>query len=250
MHWNCVSAIVAAASLGASASAAVLFSDTTNRRINDTRELIATFGPTYMDSAFSGTLYFRWTMSNFDTNSSETYPPSGFGLGLYNGSRDSVLDHRLSVGRAAYQSNYSFWANGGVLTSSGTSYGKGTFNIALTTSMPVLYEDVTTMVLRINFQANALDEITVFMNPDMAQQESAQLASKVTGHYLFNAAFSHVRLEEFGAPEGAYPGRGAGLGFTNVLIGESGADIGFGVVPAPGVGALLGLAGLSPRRRR
>ena len=226
------------------AGAAVLFSDTTDRRVNDTNVQVLTFvpfGSIYANVAYSGTLYFRWTITNANTNSGD--PNSWLGLHLWNNTTEGIL-----VGKSAGGfTGYSAYANGGAYTApSGgspvTSFDLNTANPdAGKTYQSVRSTDVTTFVMRVDFNANARDLVTIYLNPDLTTNEASQSASRVTTRY-YNAAFNGVWLRE-GGPTGT------GLNFSNISIGETQGDVGF-TVPAPGAAALLGMAGLIGTRRR
>jgi MYXO-CTERM domain-containing protein len=224
------------------AQAAVLFQDATYRRINDTNYQAKDFGSTYSGSGYSGTLFFRWTMSNFDTDMGDGN--SWFGLHLWNGSSEGMLAGKAAGGFTAY-SGYA--AGGAYLSPTG---GSASTSFDLATASPesgqtyqqVRYLDLTTMVMRVDFNANARDLVTIFLNPDFGTDTAGQPSNIVTQRY-YDAAFTRVMLRE-GGPTGT------GLNFMNILIGETQADVGFTVVPAPGALALLGVAGLVGSRRR
>ena len=222
--------------------AAVLFQDATSRRINDTNYEAKDFGSTYASSSYTGTLFFRWTMSNFDTDMGDGN--SWFGLHLWNGNSEGMLAGKAAGGFTAY-SGYA--AGGAYLVPTGGS-SSSTFDLATANPEPgqnyqqVRYGDVTTMVMRVDFNANARDRVTIFLNPDFGTDTTGQASTIVTQRY-YDAQFTRVMLRE-GGPTGT------GLNFMDIRIGETEGDVGFTAVPAPGALALLGVAGIVGARRR
>jgi hypothetical protein len=224
------------------AHGAVVFQDATNRRVNDTNYQAKDFGSTYASSSYTGTLFFRWTMSNFDTDAGDGN--SWFGLHLWNGNNEGMLAGKAAGGFTAY-SGYA--AGGAYLVPTGGS-SASSFDLATANPEPgqgyqqVRYGDTTTMVMRVDFNANARDQVTIYLNPDFGTDTTGQASTIVTQRY-YDAQFTRVMLRE-GGPTGT------GLNFKDIVIGETEVDVGFAVVPAPGAIALVGAACVIGSRRR
>ena len=154
----------------------------------------------------TGTLYFKYTV---------THPAS-------------------NVGTERYYAGMSFFAGGSETLGVGNSTGAsayGTFGSAgerdLHSAMPepgrtyqfVRPTDITTIVIRVNFQSGADDNITVWLNPDLNLAESEQNPALVTS-FTANASFDRIYLREAGE-------RGDGWTFSDIAIAENAGDPGF-----------------------
>ncbi|TAE74445.1 MAG: Tat pathway signal protein [Verrucomicrobia bacterium] len=79
--------------------------------------------------------------------------------------------------------------------------------------------DITTIVARVDFQSDADDNITIWLNPDLDLAESEQNPALVTS-FTANANFDAIFLREAGE-------RGDGWTFSEIAIAENPDDPGF-----------------------
>ncbi|MCB1132062.1 MAG: PEP-CTERM sorting domain-containing protein, partial [Verrucomicrobiae bacterium] len=86
------------------------------------------------------------------------------------------------------------------------------------------------------------DNITVWLNPNLALTEAAQSPS-LTTNFFANASFDEIRLREGGG--------GNGWTFSDIVIAGNSTDTGFFAVPEPSAALLgaFGLIGLLRRRK-
>jgi len=182
----------------------------------------------------TGTLYFRYTVTNPASNSTTESGTSYYyaGMSLYNGADDE----NLGVGNGWFEHAYSAFGPDGSLDlnsatpDSGVSYQR------------VKSTDTTTIVFRVDYNSNAADTITVWLNPNFSQTEAAQNTALKTS-FTADASFDRLYLRE-----GGMPGTGDGWSFSNVAIADSFASI--GSVPEPSAALIGGLGMLALLRRR
>jgi hypothetical protein len=154
----------------------------------------------------TGTLYFKFTVtrpaSNQDT---ENYYA---GLSFY----DQGNEH-LGIGNGWTPDAYSaFGSNGDRNLNSATPEPGQTYQRVRAT-------DTTTFIIRVNFNSGADDNITVWLNPNLALSEAAQEPA-LTTTFTANADFDTIHLREGG-------NNGAGWTFSDIAIAENPTDAGF-----------------------
>jgi outer membrane lipoprotein-sorting protein len=181
----------------------------------------------------TGTLYFKYTVTNPASNyTNENYFA---GMSFYDGVYDGP-NERLGVGNG-----WGAWAYSAF----------GSANTDLNNPDPatpghavklVESSDITTIVLRVDFNSLANDNVTVWLNPNLSLTEAAQSASRTT-YFTADATFTNIFLREGGG--------GGGWAFSDIAIAENPTDAGFFAVPEPSA-ALLGTFGMLAllRRRR
>jgi autotransporter-associated beta strand protein len=160
--------------------------------------------------AATGTLYFKYTVTNPASNSTtENYYA---GMSFY----DLGIEH-LGVGNGWDPYAYSAFGPGG--------------NIDLKSATPepgepyqlVRSTDVTTIVFRVDFNSGANDNVTVWLNPNLSLTEAAQNPA-LTTTFTANADFDTIYLREGG-------NNGSGWTFSDIAIAENSTDSGFFAVP-------------------
>lgn len=109
------------------------------------------------------------------------------------------------------------------------------------TWQPISSTDVTTIVFRVDFNANANDNVTIWLNPNLTLTEAAQSTS-LTTTLSGDCTFDKFYLREGGA--------GSGWTFSNVAIADTSTSTGFFAVPEPSAALLGGLGMLALLRRR
>lgn len=154
----------------------------------------------------TGTLYFKYTV---------THPAS-------------------NLGTERYYAGMSFFAGESETLGIGNSTGTtayGTFGSTgdrdLRSAMPepgqtyqfVRPTDITTIVIRVDYQSDADDKITIWLNPDLSLAEGEQNPALVT-NLTANAGFDKIYLREAGD-------RGDGWTFSDIAIAENAGDPGF-----------------------
>ncbi|TAE89081.1 MAG: hypothetical protein EAZ65_01740 [Verrucomicrobia bacterium] len=161
-------------------------------------------------AAASGTLYFKYTVTNpGSNNTTEQYYA---GMSFFDGNAE-----HLGVGNG-----WDPWAYSAFSTSVG--------NIDLKSATPdpgapyqqVRSTDVTTIVIRVNFNSGANDNVTVWLNPNFALTEAAQNPA-LTTTFTADANFDRIYLREGGG--------GSGWTYSDVVIAENATDSGFFAVP-------------------
>ena len=180
----------------------------------------------------SGTLYFKYTVTNpASNNTTESYYA---GMSFFDGGSE-----HLGVGNGWDPWAYSAFSGG---------LPGGNLDLKSATPEPgetyqqVRSTDMTTIVIRVDFNSFANDNVTVWLNPNLSQTEAAQNAA-LTTYFSADANFDTIYLREGGG--------GDGWTFSNFAIAENSTDTGFFAVPEPSA-ALLGAFGLIGflRRRR
>lgn len=180
------------------------------------------------NNSATGTLYFRYTVTNpASNNTTENYFA---GFQLYESGNE-----RLAVGNGWWQYAYSAFAT-----------GTGDYDLkSANPESPAFYQevrstDMTTIVFRVDYVNGGDDNITVWLNPNLGLTEAAQ-SSSLTTNFFANATFNDLFLREGGG--------GSGWTFSDVAIAESFSEI--AAIPEPSATLLgaCGLIGLLRRRR-
>lgn len=180
----------------------------------------------------TGTLYFKYTVTTASNKDTESYYA---GMSFFDGGAE-----HLGVGNG-----WDPWAY------SAFSGGLPGGNLDLHSANPepgesyqlVRSTDMTTIVIRVDFNSFANDNITVWLNPNLGLTEAAQSAS-LTTNFFADANFDTIYLREGGG--------GDGWTYSNFAIAENSTDTGFfAPVPEPSAALLggLGMLGLLRRRR-
>ncbi|TAE77179.1 MAG: hypothetical protein EAZ65_01745 [Verrucomicrobia bacterium] len=177
-------------------------------------------------AAASGTLYFKYTVNNpGSNNTTEQYYA---GMSFFDGDAE-----HLGVGNGWDPWAYSaFGSAGNIDLKSATPEPGATYQQVRST-------DTTTIVLRVDFNSFANDNITVWLNPNLAQTEAAQ-NSALTTTFSADANFDRIYLREGGG--------GSGWNFSNIAVAETFSEI--AAVPEPSAALLGGLGALALLRRR
>ena len=185
------------------------------------------------DDTASDILYFRFALT--DLFSHRPTEPYFAGFNLFDG-----INGTLGIGNAL----------GGVAYSAYTGPAGG-FLADLNSSTPdggqpwqsVFFGNQPTIVFKVQFVPGANDNITAWLNPNLALSEGAQAAS-LTTNFSANATFDQIHLRESGG--------GNGWTFQNIAVVTTGTDPGFFAVPEPGALLLVvsGMAVSLSRRRK
>jgi hypothetical protein len=223
--------LLSCALLGASCAlskAAVLYTYAGPVTVNETWNYAPPGLSLSRDSAATGTLYFKYTVTTASNKDTEGYYA---GMSFFDG-----VTENLGVGNGWDPYAYSAFGPGG--------------NIDLKSATPepgevyqlVRSTDMTTIVIRVDFNSLANDNITVWLNPNLSLTEAAQSAS-LTTNFFANATFNNIYLREGGG--------GDGWTYSNFAIAENSTDTGFfAPVPEPSAALLGGLGMLALLRRR
>lgn len=163
----------------------------------------------------TGTLYLKYTVTNPASHmGTEAYYA---GMSFYDGGAE-----HLGVGNGwdpwAYSAFSGGLPGGNIDLNSATPEPGQTYQHVRTT-------DVTTFVIRVNFNSGADDNVTVWLNPDLNLGENEQNPALVTS-FNANANFDTIYLREGG-------GSGNGWTFSNIVIAENATDPGFFGEPGP-----------------
>jgi hypothetical protein len=209
-------------------NAAVLYTMAGSVTVNETWNYAPPGLSLSRGAATTGTLYFKYTVTNpASNNTTEGYYA---GMSFFDGGAE-----HLGVGNGWDPYAYSAF---------NTTVGNKDLNSATPetgeTYQHVKPTDMTTIVLRVDFNSFANDNITVWLNPNLSQTEAAQSAA-LTTYFDADANFDTIYLREGGG--------GDGWTFSNFAIAENSTDTGFFAVPEPSA-VLLGSFGLLALMRR
>jgi hypothetical protein len=215
---------------GALSNAAVLYSMAGPVTVNETWNYAPPGLSLSRGASASGTLYFQYTVANpASNNTTESYYA---GMSFY----DAGAEH-LGVGNG-----WDPWAYSAFNTSVGNIDLNSATPEPATTYQQVRSTDMTTIVIRVDFNSFANDNVTVWLNPNLSLTEAAQSAA-LTTYFSADANFDTIYLREGGG--------GDGWTFSNFSIAENGTDTGFfAAVPEPSAALLGGLGLLALLRRR
>jgi hypothetical protein len=225
MKTTILSGILLSACCG-SAGAAVLYSYLNPITVSDNNAYSLPGLSLSRGASDSGTLYFRYTVTNpASNNTTELYYA---GMSFYD-----LGNEHLGVGNGWDAYAYSAF---------------GTANVDLNSANPeqnVTYQEVrstdtTTIVIRVDFNSGANDNITVWLNPNLSVSEAAQNAA-LTTYFTANADFDTIYLREGG-------NAGDGWTFSNFGIAETFSEI--AAIPEPSAALIGGLGMLCLVRRR
>lgn len=183
---------------------------------NDTGDWI----DNYKDSTDSGTLYYSFDIT-IDNNAGETGGGGFFtALQLY-----SVNSERLGVGNYWSSLNWGYFGGG---------------DGDLTGPVPYVVGQTVNIAVRVDFNASANDNFTIWLNPVAGVAEGSQAAALTTSTTDRNGQFDNVRLR---AGNGS-----AATTFDNIIFATEFADV--VAVPEPSTALLGGLGALLLLRRR
>jgi len=229
VHQSVLAGILLGAS-GPLSNAAVLYTMPGSVTVNETWNYAPPGLNLSRGAATTGTLYFKYTVTNpASNNTTESYYA---GMSFFEGTSEN-----LGVGNGWDPWAYSAFSGG---------VGNLDLNSATpdptTTYQQVRSTDTTTIVIRVDFNSLANDNITGWLNPDLSLTEAAQNPS-LTTNFFANATFDTIYLREGGG--------GDGWNFSDIAIAENSTDAGFFAVPEPAATLLgaFGLLGLLRRRR-
>jgi hypothetical protein len=205
------------ATVGGTFGGSLTIVDTTN----DTGDWI----DNYNGSTDSGTLYYSFDIT-IDNNAGETGGGGFFtALQLYSGGSE-----KLGIGNDWNSLNWAYFAGPG---------DDGN----LTGPVPYVLGETVNIAVRVDFNASANDNFTLWLNPVAGVAEGSQAAAITTSITDRDGQFDNVRLR-------AGNGLDAITTFDNIIFATEFADV--VAVPEPSSAALIGLAGLALilRRRR
>jgi MYXO-CTERM domain-containing protein len=225
--------LLASALFGAScvlSHAAVIYSMAGPVTVSDTWNYAPPGLSLSRDQYATGTLYFKYTVTNPASNKdTENYYA---GMSFFDGGNE-----HLGIGNGWEPYAYSAFGPGGNRDlKSATPEPGEPYQLVRST-------DMTTIVIRVDFNSEANDNITVWLNPNLSQTEAAQNAA-LTTYFAADANFDRIYLREGG-------NNGSGWTYCNFAIAENSTDTGFFAVPESSAALLgaFGLIGLLRRRR-
>lgn len=207
--------------------AAVLYTMTVPVTVNETWNYAPPGLNLNRGASATGTLYFRYTVTTASNRDTEGYYA---GMSFF----DQGVEH-LGVGNG-----WDPWAYSAFNTTVGNFDLKSANPEPGDTYQHVRSTDTTTIVLRVDFNSFANDNITVWLNPNLSETEGGQ-SSALTTYFSADANFDTIYLREGGG--------GDGWTFSNFAIAETFSEI--AAVPEPSASLLgaCGLIGLLRRRR-
>jgi hypothetical protein len=198
--------------------------------VSESALVVAAPGTIVRDNTSSGTVYFRFTVTN---------PASG-GLTAENSFAAFELVPTGGGSAVGVGNNWGAWAY-----SVFGNTGDADLNSA-TPESGVPYQlirltDVTTIAFSVTYNPGGNDTLTAWLNPNFGATPGAQTSNLTT---LFSAdfSFSSIQLREGGA--------GNGWNFGNIQVATTPEEIGFAPVPEPSSLLLGGLGLIALRRRR
>ncbi|MCB1132935.1 MAG: autotransporter-associated beta strand repeat-containing protein, partial [Verrucomicrobiae bacterium] len=163
------------------------------------------------DSSATGTLYFKYTVTNPASNrDTENYFA---GMQLYEGGNE-----RIGVGNGWSPYAYSCFGSTNLDLNSATPEPGNTYQEVRST-------DVTTIVMRVDFNSGANDAVTVWLNPNLTVTEAEQDPT-LTTTFSVNATFDNINLRESDNGNNAL-----GWTFSDIAIAENATDAGFFAAP-------------------
>ncbi|MBN8460807.1 MAG: autotransporter-associated beta strand repeat-containing protein [Verrucomicrobia bacterium] len=209
IHHPILACFLLAASCGVS-QADVLYSFAGPQLVSDTWNFAPPGLSLSRGATATGRLYFKYTVTNPASNKdTESYYA---GMSFFDGGNE-----HLGVGNGWYPWAYS-------------AFAPGDWNLDLKSATPepgqpyqlVRSTDMTTIVIRVDFNSGANDNITVWLNPNLALSEAAQNPA-LTTTFTANADFDTIYLREGGG--------GGGWTYSDFAIAENATDAGFFAVP-------------------
>ena len=200
--------------------AATLFTRTAPLTVDDSDAFDVPGCNLYRTDADADTLWFRVVVQPTSDMTTERY--SAGLLFLHSGAP-------LGIGNAPLSSCYSVWGvPTGELDLHSRTPEPGTFACA------VRRGDITTLLVRVHYQPNALDSVTVWLSPDSTQTEYTQSDSLRTT-FLADASFARLALGEVGGA--------AGWTFSHLAVATTRAELfgpeAFGDVTTFALGAVV-----------
>jgi len=203
--------LLAGASMGA-AQAGVLYTLAGPQTVDETWNFAPPGLSLSRGATATGTLYFKYTVTNpASNNTTENYYA---GMSFFDGGNEN-----LGVGNGWNPWAYSAFSGG---------LPGGNLDLRSATPDPgqtyqqVRSTDVTTIVIRVDFNSGANDNVTVWLNPNLSLTEAAQNPA-LTTTFTANANFDTIYLREGGG--------GGGWTYSDFAIAENATDAGFFAVP-------------------
>ncbi|MBN2162227.1 MAG: hypothetical protein JXR25_16525 [Pontiellaceae bacterium] len=146
------------------------------------------------DDTASDTLWIKWTVFAYDNVDTENY---------WNGLRiDDGGTYRLGIGNSWDATAYSTF-NGDLLNSANPDSTNVTYQTIHT-------NDVTTFIMRVDYNAGASDDVTIYMDPDLAITELGQDPA-LTTTLKYDMSFDSIQTDGGG-------GALVGWYYTNILV--------------------------------
>jgi autotransporter-associated beta strand protein len=199
--------LLAGASMGA-AQAGVLYTLAGPQTVDETWNFAPPGLSLSRGATATGTLYFKYTVTNpASNNTTESYYA---GMSFFDGGNE-----HLGVGNGWGAWAYSCFGTANLDLRSATPDPGQTYQQVRST-------DVTTIVIRVDFNSGANDNVTVWLNPNLSLTEAAQNPA-LTTTFTANADFDTIYLREGGG--------GGGWTYSDFAIAENATDAGFFAVP-------------------